>query len=402
MMKNIYPLNASQLNRDNFQLQIIYKDDATGVDLISLKEGTRIANVPLIEVLNLDNVNPNNDRNSDGNFDYFPGITIDPVLGKIIFPNVQPFGSYLQFSKFTDAEQPLRDKYVYSELYNQTQSDAQQRQEKDKFYLRGRFQATANDEINLPGIGIAEGSVRVRAGSTLLTEGVDYQVFYDQAKVKILNPAYLNSANELRIEFEKNALVQVQPRRLVGIRADYRLNKDVNLGATALYMLENQAPGINRVNIGDEPANNAVVGVDGSIRKDSRVLTKYLDMLPMVSTKEISTITFSGEAAKLFAGKSQLGTNGENGVSYVDDFENIPHALHSWAGWPAFLPGGWPPRPCPCCPLPSTTRWPVNYGRAKLAWYTVDQSYYTGGPNVPGNLDAAALQQPLRARREAQ
>ena len=387
MMKNIYPLNASQLNRDNFQLQIIYKDDATGVDLISLKEGQRIANVPLIEVLNLDNVNPNNDRNADGNFDYFPGITIDPVLGKIIFPNVQPFGNYLS-TRFTDSEQNLREKYVYSELYNQTQSDAQQVQEKDKFYLRGRFQATANDEISLPGIGIAEGSVRVRAGSTLLTEGVDYQVFYDQAKVKILNPAYLNSANELRIEFEKNALVQVQPRRLIGLRADYRLSKDANLGATALYMLENQAPGINRVNIGDEPTNNAVVGIDGSIRKDSRVLTKYLDRLPMVSTKEISTITFSGEAAKLFAGQSQLG-NGEDGVSYIDDFENArtPYTLGGLASIPA-----WRLATTPITIEPAaTTGLPFNYKRAKLAWYTVDQTYYTGGPNVPGNIDAAAL-----------
>ena len=96
MMKNIYPLNASQLQRDNFQLQIIYKDDATGVDLISLKEGARIANRPLVEVLNLDHVNSNNDKLPDGNFDYFPGVTIDPELGKIIFPNVQPFGSYLE------------------------------------------------------------------------------------------------------------------------------------------------------------------------------------------------------------------------------------------------------------------------------------------------------------------
>ena len=102
--------------------------------------------------------------------------------------------------------------------------------------------------------------MRVRSGSTLLTEGTDYQVFYDQAKVKILNPAYLNSANELRVEFEKNALVQVQPRKLLGVRLDYRLNKDVTIGGTALHLLENQAPGINRVNIGDEPGNNTIIG----------------------------------------------------------------------------------------------------------------------------------------------
>ena len=388
MMKNIYSLNASQLQRDNFQLQIIYKDDQTGVDLISLKEGVKITNRPLIEVLNLDHVNSNNDRNPDGNFDFFPGVTIDPELGKIIFPNVQPFGSYLR-TQFDPSETGLIDKYVYQELYDQTQSDAQQKQEKDKFFLRGRFQGgSGSDEINLPGIGIAQGSVRVRSGSTLLTEGVDYQVFYDQAKVKILNPAYLNSANELRVEFEKNALVQVQPRKLVGVRLDYKLNKDVNIGGTALHLLENQAPGINRVNIGDEPGNNTIVGLDGSIRKDSRVLTKYLDMLPFLSTKEISTIAFSGEFAKLLPGRSQLG-NGENGVSYIDDFENArtPYTLGGLASIPAWRLASTP------LPVRGSTAVGLayNYQRAKLAWYTVDQTYYTGGPNVPGNISAADL-----------
>ena len=59
-----------------------------------------------MEVLNLDNVNPNNDRNPDGNFDFFPGMTIDPELGKIIFPVVEPFGSYLR-SQFTPTETDL-------------------------------------------------------------------------------------------------------------------------------------------------------------------------------------------------------------------------------------------------------------------------------------------------------
>jgi cell surface protein SprA len=393
MMKNIYPLNTSQLNRDNFQLQIIYKDDITGVDLISLKEGQRIQNVPLVQVLGLDRVNANNDRNADGNFDYFPGITIDPELGKIIFPSVQPFGSYLKAQFDTVGvnaanERLLAQKYVYQALYNQTQSDAQQQQVKDKFFLRGRFQGTSTDEINLPGIGVAQGSVRVYAGSTLLTEGVDYQVFYDQAKVKILNPAYLNSANELRVQFEKNALVQVQPRKLLGTRLDYALSKDVLLGATAMHILENQAPGINRVNIGDEPANNTILGADISLRKDSRVLTKLVDRLPFMATKEISTVAFTGEVAKLIAGQSQLG-RGENGVSYLDDFENArtPYTLGGLAAVPA-----WRLAATPAPFLGSGTDGLTNgYQRAKLAWYTVDQSYYTNGPNVPAGIAASTL-----------
>jgi len=407
MMKNIYPLNTSQLNRDNFQLQIIYKDDVTGVDLISLKEGTRIQNIPLIEVFGLDRVNANNDRNADGNFDYFPGITIDPELGKIIFPSVQPFGSYLkaQFDTVARAPNPAANDpgntpanaalerqraqtYVYQALYNQTQSDAQQQQTKDKFFLRGRYQGTSTNDISLPGIGVAQGSVRVYAGSTLLTEGVDYQVYYDQAKVTILNPAYLNSANELRVTFEKNALVQVQPRKLVGTRLDYALNPDVIIGGTAMHILENQAPGINRVNIGDEPANNTILGADISLRKDSRVLTKLVDRLPFLATKEISTVAFTGEVAKLIAGQSKLG-NGENGASYLDDFENArtPYTLGGLAAVPA-----WRLAATPTPFAGSTIDGLANgYRRAKLAWYTVDQSYYTNGPNVPAGITGATL-----------
>ena len=390
MMKNIYPLNTSQINRDNFQLQIIYKDDITGVDLISLKEGVRVRNIPLIQVLGLDRVNPNNDRNPDGNFDYFPGITVDPELGKIIFPSVQPFGSYLraQFDTVGANESALVQKYVYQALYNQTQSDAQQQQTKDKFYLRGRYQGTSTNEISLPGIGVAQGSVRVYAGSTLLNEGVDYQVFYDQAKVVILNPAYLNSANELRVAFEKNALVQVQPRKLVGARFDYAANKDVIVGATAMHILENQAPGINRVNIGDEPANNTILGADLSLRKDSRVLTKLVDRLPFLATKEVSTVAFTGEVAKLIAGQAQLG-RGENGVSYLDDFENArtPYTLGGLAAIPAWRLAA-TPAPIANSGLDGLAN---GYRRAKLAWYTVDQSYYTNGPNVPAGILASTL-----------
>jgi len=395
MMKNVYPLNTSQVNRDNFQLQLIYKDDITGVDLISLKEGARIQNLPLIQVLGLDRVNANNDRNPDGNFDYFSGITIDPDLGKIIFPSVQPFGSYLaaQFdttnadATIAAAERLRVQKYVYQALYNQTQSDAQQQQVKDKFYLRGRYQGVSTDEINLPGIGVAQGSVRVYAGSTLLTEGTDYQVFYDQAKVKILNAAYLNSANELRVQFEKNALVQVQPRKLLGTRLDFAASKDVLIGATAMHILENQAPGINRVNIGDEPANNTILGGDISLRKDSRVLTKLVDALPGISTKEISTVAFTGEVAKLIAGRAQLG-RGENGVSYLDDFENArtPYSLGGLASIPAWRLAA-TPAPIAGSGLQTLAN---GYQRAKLAWYTIDQSYYTGG-TIAGGLRANTL-----------
>lgn len=388
MMKNIYALNASQLSRDQFRLDVIYKDDATGVDILSLKEGERIANRPLTQVLNLDNVNPNNDRPADGNFDFLPGLTIDPELGKIIFPVVEPFGSYLQ-AQFNPTETALIQKYVYPELYLDVQSDAQQRQELDKFYLKGRYSATATDEITLPGIRVPEGSVRVYSGATLLTEGVDYQVFYDQSKVKILNASYLNSANELRIEFERDAVVQVLPRKLLGARFDYKVSDDLNFGGTVLHLIENQAPGINRVNLGEEPSNNTIYGLDMSLRRESRVLTKYIDALPFVNTKAPSSVAFSAEFAQLVPGQSKLG-RGEDGVSYLDDFENArtPYSLGN-----TNTANPWR---LAATPLPlrfgNNDTLGTSFNRARLAWYTIDPSYFQNGSSIrPDNISAADL-----------
>src|SRR5690606_18511 len=42
MMKNIYNFNASQIQKEGFQLQVIYRDDRTGMDNPSLLEGQNV------------------------------------------------------------------------------------------------------------------------------------------------------------------------------------------------------------------------------------------------------------------------------------------------------------------------------------------------------------------------
>lgn len=381
-MKNVYSLNASQVTRENFQLNVVYRDDETGVNITSLKEGgPRLDGIPLVEVFGVDNVNPNNDRPADGNFDFFPGLTIDPDNGRVYFPKVEPFGSYLR-SRF-DAP-ATADKYVFQQLYDSVQTQASQFTQFTKFFLTGRMQQSATDDIQLPGIRVVPGSVSVYAGGTRLTENVDYQVNYDLARLKILNPSYLNSAAELRINVEKDAVIQVQPRRLVGTRLDYRISNDLTIGGTAMRMVEN--PLINRVNLGDEPANNSIWGLDVNLRRDSRFLTKMIDALPIVQTKEPSAITFQGEFAQLMPGKSQL--RGENGVSYLDDFETAetPYTLGN------VFQGQWrvaaPPVGVFNASQPGR---PSAYGRAKLAWYNIDQTYFTAPGTRPSNITTADL-----------
>ncbi|KAA9341053.1 cell surface protein SprA [Adhaeribacter soli] len=392
MMKNIYSLNASQVSRDNFQMNVIYKDDETGTDLNSLREGDLTKDRPLVQVFNMDNVNRNNDRPADGNFDFLTDITIDPENGRIIFPVVEPFGSFLrgrfQAGNEDQAEKDrLIQKYVFQELYDSTQTDAQQFAEKNKFFLTGRYQATATDEIVLPGIQIAEGSVQVFSGGTQLQAGVDYQVDYGLGRVKILNPSYMNAASDLRVTFEKAEIINVQPRTLMGARFDYKFNPDFTLGGTVLHLAEK--PFVYRVGIGDEPSNNTIYGLDLNYRRESRFLTKMTDKLPIVQTKVPSVITINSEFAQLLPAKSKL--KGEDGVSFIDDFESVktPYSLGG------FNNTGWRLAATPFVPGDrfgaSKEGREYAFTRAKLAWYSIDQVYYTGSSQKPSNIGTGDL-----------
>lgn len=387
MMKNIYNLNATQIDRSGFTLRIRYRDDATGIDNPSLHEGRLTKDRPLIELLGLDQLNQNNDRQRDGNFDFIEGITIDSRNGNIIFPVLEPFGATLR-SKFDPSEQELIEKYVYDTLYNTTKADAEQVAGKNKFFITGRFNAGSSSEIALPGVKIEENSVVVTAGNTPLTEGLDYTVDYNLGSVRILNDGILNSGKTINIAYEKADLFNFQSRWLYGTRLDYQFNEKFNIGATFLHL--NERPGgRSRYTIGDEPTKNSKYGFDINYQNEVPFLTKMMDFLPLVSTKAPSSINFSGEFAQMIPGTSNV-VDGE-GTSYIDDFEQAitPTGLGGWSGWKlAATPQTESNK------FGSGSDLSANYKKARIAWYTVDQSvfYRTGGPNKPDNITEEDLE----------
>jgi cell surface protein SprA len=96
MAKNLYNLNVTQLQRDGFQLRLIYRDDRTGIDNPQLQDGDIARTKQLIEVFGLDRLNPYNDPSPDGNFDYVERFTISPETGLIMFPFLEPFDKALR------------------------------------------------------------------------------------------------------------------------------------------------------------------------------------------------------------------------------------------------------------------------------------------------------------------
>jgi cell surface protein SprA len=404
MMKNIYSLGASQLSQQGFQLRVVYRDDISGLDNPALQEGERTKDVQLIRIFGLDQLNPRGDRVvdaqgnvvrdrlnraiGDGNFDFVEGITVQSQQGRLIFPVLEPFGSHLRREFNPNTEQSLIAKYVFQELYTGTRNDAQNNfAQKNKFFIKGQFEGTATgNTVFLPGISIAQGSVIVKAGGVPLTEGTDYQVNYATGQVTITNESVLNSGKEITIGFEKADLFNLQTRSYLGTRFEYQLDKNFKIGATFVNLRER--PVLTRVAMGQEALNNTMLGFDIDLKKESRFLTKMVDALPLIQTKEKSTIQFAAEVAQLRPNAARLS----GAVSYIDDFEGArtPFDLGRTAHLRWKL-GSTPQRILEQQGALSNPK-EYAYRRARMAWYNVDNSIFYNQTQRPANLSATDME----------
>lgn len=386
MMKNIYSLNGYNISPEKFRLDILYQDDRIGGNINYIPDGCAdVQGIPLIRLLNLDDLNSNGDPQPDGMFDFVGGVTINSQSGRIIFPVREPFGSYLRNQFCGDTT--LADKYGYYALYDSTKTAAQQQPEKNKFSLRGTYQSSSGSDIPLNAINVPQGSVKVTAGGRQLTENVEYTVDYTLGRVKIIDEGLLRSNTPISISLESNSLFNLQTKTMIGSRFDYVFHKDLQVGATILRLTER--PLTQKVNIGDEPIANTMVGFDGNYKTESRFLTKLLDKLPFYNTKEVSTITVSGEVAKLFPGHSKAV--GKSGTSYIDDFEGAitPLDMKNPGSWflastplgqtePGMFPEG-----------QFNDSLVYGFNRARTAWYYVDPLFQRNqGGITPADVDA--------------
>jgi cell surface protein SprA len=312
MMKNVYNLETYQLSSDNFILNVMYHDDAVGTNVPYITEGNA-KNLPLLQVLNLDNLNSAGNRYPDGRFDYVDGVTVLSNGGRIIFPVLEPFGRDLG----AKIGYPTANKYTYNELYDSTLVKARQFADKNKFRLTGSYKSTSASEIMLNAIDIPEGSVVVTAGGIKLIENVDYTVNYTLGRVQIINPVYLGSNVPLQVSMESMDMFSFVKKTLLGANLKYQLSKDFKLGATILHLSER--PLTQKVTYGDEPIANTIWGLNGSYSREVNLLTKMVDAIPLIETKAPSRVTLDGEFAQLLPGHSS--SIGKSGTTYIDDFE---------------------------------------------------------------------------------
>jgi cell surface protein SprA len=378
MMKNIYSIGSGKLERNNFELNVLYQDDKTGNSINYIPEG-KLADQVLLQVLGLDELNSQLDREPDGFFDFIEDVTVMSDRAKIIFPSVEPFGSHLA-SRIKDPA--LISKYVFQELYDSTQTVARQMAEKNKFKLTGQYSSESGSEIRLNATSIPQGAVKVTAAGVTLNENVDYTVDYNMGTVKIINQALIESQTPIQVSLESNQFFGFQTKTLVGTHLDYRFSDNFNIGGTLLHL--NERPYTQKVNFGEEPISNTIWGLNSSYKAESQFFTNLIDRLPLVSTSTPSTFSFFGEFANLIPGHSRAISNAGN--SYIDDFEasEIPLDLKSFNAWSiASIPQGQDQ-------LFPESRFNNNlvsgYNRAKLAWYVIDPLFLRNGSSTPGHI----------------
>ncbi len=379
MMKNIYSLGAYQVSNEEFRLDILYNDPGGG-EKRYMPRGN-LKGIPIIRVLNLDNVNMFGDPQPDGLFDFLPGTTILAQNGRLIFPVKEPFGSNLR-QEFIDAgNADIADQFTYQQLYDSTKFRAQQFPEFNRFIMRGQYKGVNNSEIRIGFGNVPQGSVIVSAGGQRLVEETDYTVEYTSGIVRIINPSILNSGQRIQIDFENNNQFGVQQRTMFGTRLDYRVNPKLNIGATVMHLRER--PFSFKVNLGEDPIANTIMGTDVSYQSNLPWLTKALDKLPIYSTKEMSTINAYGEVAYLKPGHQKAIQNRDGDAQvYVDDFEGTsisyplanPPAAWKLASTPRNMPNELGQEKFPEANYISDSTYGFN--RAKLAWYRIDNSFF--------------------------
>ncbi len=391
MMKNVYAIGGAPLRQEGFRFELLYRDDETGVLQNTLQKAAQVnlRDRTLINLLNVDKLDQSQFKvdNGDGFFDYVEGITVNSARGLIYFPQAEPFGEDLR-DEITDAAD--RDKFLFEDLYLTTKIQAKNEfQDKDKFFLKGYYKSDASRGISLGAFNIPRGSVNVTAGGRRLVEGVDYVVDYQLGRVQILDPGLEASGVPINASVENNTFFNQQRKTFFGVDVEHKINENFIIGGTFLNVSEQ--PITPKINFGAEPIDNVMLGLNIDFSSEVPYLTKLANKLPFVETEAPSNISVRADMAYLLPGSpSGIDVNGA-ATSYLDDFEatQIPINLTSPQQWALAS-----------TPIGNGTVDPFNgesqnldynFRRGKLAWYSVDQLFYSRGNNRPSNINDIEL-----------
>ena len=407
-MKNIYSLGVTDINRETLELDLEFTEQNIERDRLPGRNST------LLQDLGLDRVDSQGAQEPDNQLDFGTG-TLDPQNGLIIFPYLEPFGDRIrEVLEDSPASAEEIERLSYDELYIERKQNASQSSKNGFYRFTGTSKGGLQENYNL-GMALVEGSVRVYANGNQLQEDVDYQVDYSFGSITILSDRYTAPGQDIRIEYENQALTSIEQKTFTGLRAEYDITNNFTLGGT--FFRFNERPLDDKIRIGDEPISNSVMGLDANARFDTPFITRAVDWLPLIQTRENSEFDFSGEFAQLRPGvaetravrrairDNELFEDEEDGLSFIDDFEgaNIKVNLLNSTRWnlaaaPAAVPGYEPDEAIfeeddfPGEPVSNQdARLDRSDLRSQLSWYSIPRNI----SSILGNVDFTPESEPV-------
>ncbi len=324
MMKNIYQMDASNVNTKDTKISLWYINQNN--DSTDVLEG---APDKLVTIMRVDQVNNSSGQPPpDGLFDLQPPF-FDAYRGEITFPSLEPFRDGLR-DYFTKQGAPqTAEQYIFNEVYDENYDVARKNTARDRFVIVGEMSGTASNRISLGAINLAPNSVRVLLDGVPLREYQDYTVDLFSGTLTLLNQRALLPNANLKIEYEQSDMFNLTTKTLAGLRADYQILKSrtANAGLGFTIMHYDQSAQVDQVRPGEEPNANTMIGFDGKLNWDLPWLTKWIDYLPFYDTKAPSSLSARGEWAIVLPDPNKRDSEiyGDNGlpVAYVDNFENV-------------------------------------------------------------------------------
>ncbi len=330
MLKNYYQVGGPGLDSSSLQnLQVVYQAPGT-------QPQPTLDGINLNELFGISVFGPGGSGPATGAMNFMPGVDIDVTTGDLIFPYLDPFVDAFN-NKVNGQGVSDPTSYEYQSVYDTTTEAAQNDASHDRFLITGQSSSGMSATRQL-GFNLVQGSVKVLLNGQPLTPDVDYSVDYLTGELTIKDPAALLPSANVQIQYQTNDIFQVASKSLVGLRADYNINDQTDLGFTMMSYTINSPT--NHVQIGQEPFSNLILGVDGGTSLSLPFLTRALDALPLISTTAPSILSVHGEAAYMLPNPntqtSPIPGDNNQGIAFIDDFQGakrtipLPINFSSW------------------------------------------------------------------------
>ncbi len=312
MFRHVYNLGGRDIEEDGFELKIFHTPPSgDDQETIQTDEGIK----SFLHVFGLDNVDETGAPIPDNKIDNNSNIR-RLGMGELEFPSLRPFDDV--DNPYYDALKIGNPNKLVRAMYDTTNQSEITRD--SKFYIEVKSKSRSST-MQL-GWNVIEGSEEVRLNGAPLQKGTDYIIDYYSGTLTVLNQNATSPSADLEVTYQRNELFQLEKKTLLGLRAEYDLWENSFIGGTFLYL--NQRTLDQKVRVGKGPMRNLIWDLNTKLSFKPNFLTKIVDALPLIQTKQPSTLNFEGEIAQILPNPNTLNnerTNDKDGVAYIDDFE---------------------------------------------------------------------------------